>query len=61
MSFIHLRCSLLESAVRFLFGACATPDQVTALGESVRVSSFVRDNGRRNWPQLAAVLVGHLN
>jgi hypothetical protein len=39
MSFIHFRCSFLESArvVQFLFGACATPDQVTPLvGEKCR-------------------------
>ena len=49
---IHLRCSFLESA---LFGACATPDQVTIGVNSFYVSSF---NGRRTWP---SSLVGHLN
>jgi hypothetical protein len=64
-SFIHLRCSFLESALQFLFGACATPDQVTTVGESRYVSSFlsfVTDGCRK----LAAVdrllvLVGHLS
>lgn len=50
MSFIHFRCSFLESA-RVVFGAWVTPDQVTPLvGEKCRryrmFHYWIRDKGR---------------